>query len=130
MSSWKSRANGVSRLFLMVFGVIGAGWSIAYTWPTCAGLDIELSASSPADLLLALYWFMPLLLAAAAFLALAFTKMMYGVLWICSLFWLLLAVGEFLEGPDVQPGFLPVVFVGLAGALGFIHLVYLRISKD
>jgi hypothetical protein len=126
MSNLKYRKEFLTKIFLLLYFLLGAVWFYLYS-RIVFGADVTLSSFS--DLLMAVYWFLPSILALVALLALIFRKAVRFTLWICSLFWIFLSIGELMEGKPVNPGAIQIWAAAILSLACIGYLLFYRREK-
>lgn len=126
MSNLKYRKDSFTKIFLLLYFLLGTAWFYLYS-RIVFGADITLSSIS--DLLMAVYWFLLSILALVALLSLIFRKAARFTLWVCSLFWIFLSIGELMEGKPVNPGTMQIWAAAILSSACIGYLLFYRREK-
>jgi hypothetical protein len=78
------------------------------------------------DALLLIYLFLPSLLGFAALIVLIKKRGIKLVLWLCSIFWIFISVGELIEGKPFNPGLVPILFATMISFSCMVFLLYMN----
>lgn len=110
-------------IFLVLYVLLGAVSLWLYSQVTFIA-DIELHSLN--DVFLILYLFLPILFAFVALVALISKRGVKVTLWLCSLFWIFISVGELLEGGRINPS---ALYIWSAVILSASCIVFLLLSR-